>query len=208
MVGHPYMFDPATEAMPRDRIKTLQDERLRRIVRYCYERMELYREKFDEVGLTPDDIQSTADLKKIPFTRKEDLRDRYPLRGLLAVPEGQVVRYHMTTGTTGKPSISPFAADDLFRAETTVAKMGATIGIGPGDKVQLMWGYGLFAGSVLVQPAFERLLGALVIPAGAALPSATQLDLVRDFQSTVLGATPSFLLHIIEVAAERGHRIE
>ncbi|MBU0515516.1 MAG: phenylacetate--CoA ligase [Proteobacteria bacterium] len=204
MVGQPYMLDPAVEAMPRDQLKALQDQRLRRAVRYSYERVEMYREKFDMAGITPDDIKSTADLNKLPFTTKEDLRERYPLRGLLAVSPQRVIRYHMTTGTTGKPTVSPLTADDVFRAETVLARCGAAIGIGPGDTAQLMFGYGLFAGAVLAQPAFERMLGAAVIPAGGALPSATQLDLMRDFHPDVLAATPSFLLHIIEVAKDKG----
>lgn len=204
MVGQPYMLDPMVEAMPRDRLLDLQNQRLRRAVRRSYDRVEMYRQKFDEAGITPDDIQSTADLPKLPLTTKDDLRARFPLRGLLAVPRQQVVRYHMTTGTTGKPTVSPLTRDDVFRAETALAKCGAAIGIGPGDVVQMMFGYGLFAGSVLCQPALEKILGAAVIPAGAGLPSATQLDIMRDFSPDVVAATPSFLLHVIEVARDKG----
>jgi phenylacetate-CoA ligase len=114
----------------------------------------------------------------------------------------------MTTGTTGKPTVSPLTRDDVFRAETALARCGAGIGIGSGDIVQLMFGYGLFAGSVLCHPAFERILGASIIPTGAGLPSSNQLDIMRDFHPAVIAATPSFLLHIIEVAKQNGIDVE
>ncbi len=204
MVGQPYMLDPAVEAMPRDRLRELQDRRLRRMVERCYQQVEMYREKFDQMGAGPEDVKGVEDLARLPFTTKDDLRARYPLKGLLAVPPSEVVRVHMTTGTTGKPTVSPLTGDDVYRAEEALAKCGAGIGIGRGDLVQLMFGYGLFAGSVICHPAFERILGASLIPAGAALPSATQLDIMRDLHPDVVAATPSFLLHIIEVAADKG----
>jgi phenylacetate-CoA ligase len=202
------MLDPAVEAMPKGQLKELQNQRLRRIVKRCYENVEMYRQKFKELGVKPDDIKTCADLPKLPFTTKEDLRSRYPLQGLLAVPPEKVVRYHMTTGTTGKPTVSPLTRNDIFWAETALARCGAGIGIGSGDIVQLMFGYGLFAGSVLCHPAFERILGASIIPTGAGLPSANQLDIMRDFHPVVIAATPSFLLHIIEVAKQNGIEVE
>ena len=203
MIGQPYIYDPFIECMPRHQLRDLQNQRLKRVVQRCYKKMEMYRQKFDEAGLAPDDIQSVEDLPKIPFTRKEDLRERFPLNGLLAVPRSEVLRYHMTTGSTGKATVSPLTRGDVHRAEVALAKTATSIGLGPGDIVLLMFGYGLFAGAVLGQPAYERLLGASVIPAGAALPSATQLELIADFHPDVVAATPSFLLHIIEVARSK-----
>jgi len=208
MVGEPYMLDPVVEAMPKDQLKELQNQRLRRIVKYCYENVEMYRKKFKEFGVQPEDIKTSTDLPKLPFTTKEDLRSRYPLQGLLAVPPEKVIRYHMTTGTTGKATISPLTKNDVFWAETALARCGANIGIASGDTVQLMFGYGLFAGSVLCHPAFERILGASIIPTGAGLPSANQLDIMRDFHPSVIAATPSFLLHILEVAKQKGIEVE
>lgn len=204
MPGQPYMLDPVVEAMPRERLRQVQDRRLRAVAQRCYQNMGMYQEKFDQLGLKPEDVRSVEDLPRLPFTTKEDLRGRYPLQGLLAVPPEEVLRYHMTTGTTGKPTISPLTRDDVFRAEEALARCGAAAGVGPGDLAQLMFGYGLFAGSVICHPAWERMLGAAVIPAGAALPSATQLDIMQEFRPTVLAATPSFLLHIVEVARELG----
>ena len=208
MVGYPYMLDPEIETYSKSKLKDLQSHRLRRVVRRCYDHMGMYREKFNQAGITPDDIKSTDDLYKLPFTSKDDLRDRYPLEGLLAVPKERVMRIHMTSGTTGKPTISPFTRDDIQRAEMALARCGAAIGIGSGDLVQLMFGCGLFAGSVLAQPAWERILGASVVPAGAALPSATQLEIMSDFHPNAVAATPSFLLHIIEIAAEKGIKLD
>jgi len=198
------MLDPELETMPRDRLRELQNQRLRNVARRCYEKMEMYREKFKQAGISPEDIRTVDDLHKIPFTTKDDLRARYPMNGLLAVPREQVARVHMTTGTTGKPTVSPLTKDDIYREEVVLAKCGAALGIGPGDTVQMMFGYGLFAGSILLQPALERILGASIIPVGAGVPSTTQLDIMRDFQPKVACATPSFFLHIIEVAKEKG----
>jgi len=204
MVPHSYMLDPELETMPRRRLRELQDKRLRNVVQRCYENMEMYREKFKEAGISPESIKTVDDLHKIPFTSKEDLRSRYPMNGLLAVPREQISRIHMTTGTTGQPTVSPLTKDDIYREELVLAKCGAALGIGPGDSVQMMFGYGLFAGSILLHPALEKILGASIIPTGAGVPSATQLDIMRDFRPRVLCATPSFFLHIIEVAKDKG----
>lgn len=208
MIGQPYIYDPFIECMPRHQLRDVQNQRLERVVQRCYEKMEMYRLKFDEVGLNPHEIKNVEDLPKIPFTHKEDLRKRFPLNGLLAVPRSEVLRYHMTTGTTGKPTVSPLTQGDVYRAEVALAKTATCIGLGPGDLILVMFGYGLFAGAVLGQPAYERLLGASVIPAGAALPSATQLELIADFHPTAVAATPSFLLHIIEVARSKGIELD
>jgi phenylacetate-CoA ligase len=204
MVPYGYMLEPEIETMSRDRLKELQDRRLRNAVRRCYEKMQLYKDKFEEAGIRPEDVETADDLHKIPFTTKDDLRSRYPMNGLLAVPRDQISRIHMTTGTTGQPTVSPLTKDDIYREEVVLAKCGSALGVGPGDTIQLMFGYGLFAGSVLAQPAFEKILGASIIPTGAAVPSATQLDIMKDFRPSVVAATPSFFLHIIEVAKEKG----
>ncbi|MCP4669213.1 MAG: phenylacetate--CoA ligase, partial [Deltaproteobacteria bacterium] len=208
MVPYSYMLEPEIEAMSRGQLRELQDQRLRNVVKRCYEKMDMYREKFKKAGISPEDIKTTDDLHKIPFTTKEDLRSRYPMQGLLAVPPNQVLRIHMTTGTTGQPTVSPLTKDDIFREELVLAKCGSALGVGPGDIIQLMFGYGLFAGSILAQPAFEKILGASIIPAGAAVPSSTQLDIMKDFAPTVLAATPSFFLHIIEVAKDKGIELD
>jgi len=208
MVPHSYIFDPEMECIPRDRLRELQNKRLRNVVKRCYQNMEMYQDKFREAGISPEDIRSVDDLPKIPFTTKEDLRSRYPMNGLVAVPREEILRIHMTTGTTGQPTVSPLTKDDIFREEIVLAKCGAALGIGPGDTVQMMFGYGLFAGSILLHPALERLLGASIIPIGAAAPSATQLDIMRDFRPKVACATPSFFLHIIEVAKDKGIEVD
>jgi phenylacetate-CoA ligase len=203
MVGTPYILEPELEAMPRPKLRELQNIRLRKTVETCYSKMELYNTKFKEAGIKPQDIKTVADLKRLPFTEKEDLRARYPLKGLLAVPMTEVVRCHMTSGTTGKPVLSPFTSNDLNRWITNFARLYAAGGMGPGDIYQVMWGFGLFLGGYGVALSAER-LGATVIPAGSALPSKTQLNLMQDLHPTCISATPSFILHIMDTAKELG----
>lgn len=199
----PYMLEPELEGMPRGLLKERQTELLRKTIERCYDKVEMYREKFKEKGITPADIRSLEDLRKLPFTTKEDLRVRYPLNGVLAVPMEEVVRVHMTSGTTGKPTISPFTANDLQLAYRMFARVLAAAGCGKEDIYLCLVGYGLFLGGLICGPAAE-LVGMVHIPSGSATPSARQLEFIEDLHPTVMTATPSFYLHITEVAKERG----
>lgn len=201
MPGKPYMFEPELEAMPRDLLRKRQTELLKQTVERCYTKVEMYREKLKEKGITPSDIRTLEDVRKLPFTTKEDLRLRYPLNGVLAVPKEDVVRVHMTSGTTGKPTISPFTANDLQLAYRMFARVFAAAGCGKEDTFLCLVGYGLFLGGLIVGPAAE-MIGMVHIPSGSATPSARQLEFIQDLRPTVMVGTPSFLLHITEVAKE------
>jgi len=143
------------------------------------------------------------DLKRLPFTTKEDLRLRYPLDGLLAVPSEDIVRLHTTSGTTGKSTISPFNSNDLQLETRLFSRIFAATGATKEDTFQCVWGYGLFLGGLPAGLAAEE-MGMRHIPTGSGVPSARQLELIQDFRPTIMGGTPSFLLHITEVAKEKG----
>jgi len=202
MSNKPYILEPELETMPRDLLRERQTDLLKKTVERCYNKVEMYREKFREKGITPADIKSLEDIHKLPFTTKEDLRLRYPINGILAVPKEQIVRIHMTSGTTGKPTISPFTANDLQLAYRSFARVFAAAGCGKGDTYLCLVGYGLFLGGLICGPAAE-MIGMTHIPSGSAIPSARQLEFIQDFHPTVITATPSFLLHITEVAKEK-----
>lgn len=203
MPGKPYMLEPELEGMSRGLLKERQLELLKKTVETCYTKVEMYREKFDEKGLKPSDIKTLEDLKKLPFTSKEDLRLRYPMNGTLAIPQEDVVRVHTTSGTTGKPTVSPFGKNDLILEHKLLARFLAAAGGTKGDVLQCIWGYGLFLGGLVFGPAAE-LIGMRHIPSGSSVPSARQLELMQDFGTTIMGGTPSFFLHVTEVAKEQG----
>jgi len=196
------MLEPELEGMPRTELKEMQTKLLRKNVEACYTKMEMYNEKFKELGITPSDIKTLEDLTKLPFTTKEDLRARYPLNGLLAVPMKDVVRFHMTSGTTGKPTISPLTLNDLQLEYRLFARFYAAAGADKEDTLLCLFGYGLFLGGLVAGPAAE-LIGMKHIPTGSGVSSARQLELIQDLHPTVLAGTPSFILHITEVAKEK-----
>ncbi len=198
-----HLFEPEFESMDRNDLESYQLELLKQVVTVCFEKSGMYREKFSETGVKPSDIQTLKDIKKLPFTTKDDLRPRYPLDGLTVVPDEEIVRLHMTSGTTGKPAISPLTANDLDLMTRLAARLFTAGGCTRTDKFQVLWGYGLFLGGLAVGGAIER-IGMQHIPTGSATPSARQLELMQDLHPTVIGSTPSFLLHLGEVAREAG----
>lgn len=203
MAGKPYMLEPELEGMPRELLRERQTTLLKKTVETCYNKVEMYREKFRETGITPSDIKTLEDIKKLPFTTKEDLRLRYPLNGLTAVPMEDVVRLHMTSGTTGKSTISPFTANDLQFEYRSFARFFTACGAGKEDVFLSLFGYGLFLGGLVAGPAAE-LIGMNHIPSGSGNTSTRQLELIHDLHPTIMAGTPSFLLHITEVAKEMG----
>jgi len=203
MTGKPYMLEPELEGMPRELLRERQTTLLKKTVETCYSKVAMYREKFREMGITPSDIKTLEDIKKLPFTTKEDLRLRYPLNGLLAVPMEDVVRVHMTSGTTGKSTISPFTANDLQFEYRSFARFFAPCGAGKEDVFLGLFGYGLFLGGLVAGPAAE-LIGMTHVPSGSGVTSARQLELIQDLHPTIMGGTPSFFLHMTEVAREMG----
>lgn len=198
-----HLFEPELESMEREALDHRQLRLLKQVVETCYEKSEMYRDKFGAMGVKPSDIKTLKDIKKLPFTTKDDLRPRYPLKGLTVVPDRDILRLHMTSGTTGKPCISPLTANDLQLMTRLAARIFTAGGCHKKDKFQVLWGYGLFLGGLAVGGAIE-MIGMQHIPTGSATQSARQLELMQDLHPTVVGSTPSFLLHLTEVAKEMG----
>lgn len=186
-------------------MKKLQLERLQQTVRTCYEKVPFYKKKFDKMGIKPEDIKSLDDITKLPFTTKYDLRDEYPF-GLNAVPMDQIVRIHASSGTTGKPVVGTYTKNDIDNWAEGAARVLAVGDVGPGDVVQVSYGYGLFTGGLGAHDAAGK-LGAVQLPTSAG-NSEKQIMLMKDFGSTALCCTPSYALHLCEVMAKMGVKKE
>lgn len=181
------------ETLPHGELRQLQLERLREVVGYALQ-TPFYQKRLKKVGIfAPEDIRSLEDLKKIPFTVKDDLRHAFP-KGLLAVEMEKVVRIHSSSGTTGVPTVIYYTADDLDRWTDLLARSIVATGAGPGDVFQNMMSYGLFTGGLGLHYGAER-VGMTVIPVGGG-NTQRQLQIMKDFRTTVLHITPSYLLHI------------
>lgn len=190
------------ETMKRSELEALQLERLRYIVQYCYERVPFYRNRFDEIGLKPEDIRTFGDMEKIPFTTKDDIRDNYPF-GLFAVPQKQIVRMHASSGTTGKPTVVGYTRNDLNTWSDLVARLCMAAGATDDDIAQISFGYGLFTGALGLHYGLEK-IGASIVPASSG-NTEKQVMLLKDFGATILVATPSYALHIGEVVRDMGY---
>ena len=190
------IFNPEMECMSREDMRRLQTERLIETVKRCYENVPFYKKKMDQKGIRPEDIKSIDDITKLPFTTKHDLRDEYPF-GLQAVPMEQVVRVHASSGTTGKPVVATYTQNDLDNWAEGVARVLAVGDVGPGDVVQVSYGYGLFTGGLGAHQGANK-LGAIQLPTSAG-NSEKQVMLMKDFGTTALCCTPSYALHLTEV---------
>ena len=193
------------ECMDRESMKKLQLERLQKTVKTCYDKVPFYRKKFDKMGIKPEDIKSLEDITKLPFTTKYDLRDEYPF-GLNAVPMDQIVRVHASSGTTGKPVVGTYTKNDIDNWAEGAARVLAVGDVGPGDVVQVSYGYGLFTGGLGAHDAVGK-LGAVQLPTSAG-NSEKQIMLMKDFGSTALCCTPSYALHLCEVMEKMGIKKE
>ena len=190
------------EAADREELRELQNERLQETVEHAYENVPFYREKLDEMGVSPEDIESVDDVTKLPMTTKEDFRDEYP-DGLFAVDDDEVIRIHASSGTTGKPKIVGYTDDDIDVWSEVVARSLAASGASEGGTVQNAYGYGLFTGGLGLHYGTEE-LGATVIPAGSG-QTQRQVELMTDLDSDVFTCTPSYALYLAETAEEMGH---
>ncbi len=193
-------FNPV-EVLERERLEELQLQRLRETVDRLYEKVPFYRKKLDEVGYRPGDIKDLADLKSLPFTTKDDLRDNYPF-GLFAVPMRDIVRIHASSGTTGKPTVVGYTANDIKVWADLVARTIVAAGGTPDDIVHVAYGYGLFTGGLGLHYGAE-MLGATALPMSGG-NTKRQIRLMVDFGSTILCCTPSYALNIAEVMREMG----
>ncbi len=194
-------FQPEIETAPREKIVALQNERLVKTVRRVYENVPFYREKMVAAGVTPDDIRSIADLHRLPFSYKKDLRDTYPF-GLFAVPMKDVVRLHASSGTTGKQIVVGYTKNDMELWADCFARALTAAGATEEDIVHVSYGYGLFTGGLGADGGAMR-IGATAVPVSTG-NTQRQLTIMRDFASTVLCCTPSYALHIAEVLEESG----
>lgn len=197
------MFEPEFEKMKPEKLAKLQDERLRKMIRYAYENVPFYKKKFKDVGISPDDVKSTEDMHKVPFTVKDDLRDHYPY-GILAVPREDIVRFHSSSGTTGIPTVVGYTRKDLETWSRLMARTIACPGAKKGDIMQNIYGYGLFTGGLGFHYGAE-LLGVSVIPTSTG-NTKRQLKIMRDMKTTVLACTPSYALYLGEAALEEGYK--
>lgn len=189
------------ETFSRDEIKRIQVEKLREVVKRVYENVPFYRKKLLQAGIKPENIQSIEDVRLLPLTTKDDLRDNYPY-GLFAVPMDEIVRVHASSGTTGKPTVVGYTAQDIESWTELVARIVTCAGVTKSDVVQIAFGYGMFTGAFGLHYGVER-VGATVVPASSG-NTEKQLLFMRDFGTTVLVSTPSYALYLAEVAQKMG----
>ena len=194
-------YNPDMETLSRAEIENLQDERLHKTVKHCYEGSAFYRKRFDETGLAPADIKSVKDLQKIPFTTKQDLRETYPF-GMASVPLQQCVRLHSSSGTTGNPTVILHTQKDLDEWANAVARCLWMVGCRSEDVFQNTSGYGMFTGGLGFQYGAER-LGMLTVPAAAG-NTLRQIKFFTDFGTTVVHAIPSYAARLYDVMCETG----
>ena len=197
------LFQKDIETMPRADIESLQLERLKRMVKYCYDNIGFYNKKLTEAGVFDGaKIKELSDIQYIPFTTKDDIRDNYPFN-MLAVPMKDIVRIHASSGTTGKPTVGVYTKTDLDMWSDCVARVAVAGGATADDIIQISFGYGLFTGALGLHYGLEK-IGATVIPASSG-NTAKQLMMFRDFGVTGLVATPSYALYLSEAMKEAGY---
>ncbi|GAB4169971.1 MAG: phenylacetate--CoA ligase [Geothermobacteraceae bacterium] len=189
------------ETLPREAIESLQLKRLQQTVARVQATVPFYRDAFARSGVSADKIRSLDDLRRLPFTLKQDLRDNYPY-GLFAVPLEQIVRIHASSGTTGKPTVVGYTRRDIDTWSELMARSFAAAGAGKGDVIHNAYGYGLFTGGLGAHYGAER-IGASVIPMSGG-NTKKQIMIMQDFGSTVLTCTPSYCLFLAEAAREEG----
>ncbi len=184
-----------------DELRALQTERLRWSVRHAYDNVPHYRAAFEDAGVHPDDVRELSDLATLPFTAKADLRDNYPF-GMFAVPREQVVRVHASSGTTGKPTVVGYTRDDIDTWATVMARSIRAAGGRGGDVLHNAYGYGLFTGGLGAHYGAER-LGCTVVPVSGGMTE-RQVQLIQDFEPSLIMVTPSYMLAIVEEMERQG----
>ena len=195
------IFNEEFETLPREALEALQLKRLRQVAQRVYHTVGFYRKAFDEAGVSPDDIRSLDDLRRLPFTTKQDLRDSYPF-GLFTVPMSNVVRVHASSGTTGKPTVVGYTKRDIETWAELMARSFSAAGLTRNDIIHNAYGYGLFTGGLGAHYGAER-LGASVIPMSGG-STKKQIMLLQDFGPTAICCTPSYALYLAEAGEEMG----
>ncbi|MBB5855817.1 phenylacetate--CoA ligase PaaK [Amycolatopsis umgeniensis] len=194
-------FSDEAENLTIDELQASQLGRLQWTLRHAYDNVPFYTRKFDEAGVHPDDCKTLEDLVKFPFTTKQDLRDNYPF-GMFAVPESRVSRIHASSGTTGKPTVVGYTAEDIDTWSTVMARSIRAAGGRPGDKVHVAYGYGLFTGGLGAHYGAEK-LGCTVIPASGGM-TARQVQIITDFKPEIIMVTPSYMLTLLDEFERQG----
>ncbi len=195
------IWNETIESMSREELRQLQSLRLKNTVEHVYHNTPFYRRKMQEMGITPEDIQSIDDISKLPFTIKQDLRDNYPF-DLFAVPMSEIVRLHASSGTTGKPTVVGYTRKDLTLWAEVIARCLAAYGLDKHDIFQVAYGYGLFTGGLGIHNGIERLGGTVIPMSSGNTPK--QIQLMHDFGSTALACTPSYALFLAEAIKDSG----
>lgn len=195
------IWNPACECMERTELEDLQWKRLQEVVRTAWEKLPYYRRKMEAAGVSPADIRSPGDLEKLPFTTKDDLRGCFPYSGF-AVPMDDVVRVHASSGTTGQSTVVGYTRKDLDTWTELMARLQTAAGITRADIVQISFGYGFFTGGLGHHYGIER-VGAAVLPVSSGR-SERQIQIMKDFRSTVLICTPSYAMYLSELAGQMG----
>lgn len=194
-------WNKACECMSREEMRALQSERLVSTVKRIYNNVPFYREKMQKKGIEPGDIKSIDDLKKLPFTYKQDLRDNYPY-GMFAVPMNEIIRIHASSGTTGKKTVVGYTRNDISTWSEVMARTFVSAGASKESIIQVAYGYGLFTGGLGAHYGAER-VGASVIPISGG-NTMRQLEIMKDFGTTLLACTPSYALYLAEALEEAG----
>jgi phenylacetate-CoA ligase len=195
------IWNREAECMSAEDTSELQLQRLQAVVKRAYEYVPYYKKHFNDLNVGPEDIETLDDIEKLPFTSKTDLRDAYPF-GMFAVPTDEIVEVHTTSGTTGKPTVSGYTEDDLDIWGEVMARALTMTGVRRSDKIQNSYGYGLFTGGMGIHYGGQK-IGATVIPISAG-NTMRQLEIMQDFETTVLTCTPSYGLYLAEVAEQEG----
>ena len=200
MTDKTFALEPIEKASV-DELRALQLQRLKWSLAHAYANSPVYKAKFDEAGVHPDDLQQLSDLSKFPFTTKKDLRDSYPF-GMFAVPRGQLARIHASSGTTGKPTVVGYTLKDIDTWAGVVARSIRASGARPGDLVHISYGYGLFTGGLGAHYGAEK-LGLTVVPFGGG-QTERQIQLIQDFRPDIIMVTPSYMLAIADEVERMG----
>ena len=195
------LWNEVVETLDRRELDKLKFKRLKAVIKRVYEKIPFYRAKFKELGITPDDIRSLDDVVKLPFTTKDDLRSSYPY-GLLAVSLSDCVRVHASSGTTGKPTVVCYTANDIENWVEVMCRCLVMSGLTKDDVFQVTPAYGLFTGGFGFHYAAEK-IGALVVPTGAG-NTLRQLMLMKDLGTTMIAGVASYALHLADVALQNG----
>ena len=198
-------WDPRMEEMPADELKRLQFKLLKTLIYRVYSFSAFYHQRMKEAGVHPDDISALSDISRLPFMFKKDLRDNYPDGLIMSEPE-ELVRYHVSSGTTGKPTIVGYTRNDIYNWTESLARALTSAGIGRGDVMQVSYGYGLFTGGLGLHYGAER-VGATVVPTSVG-NTERQIELMQDLKVSAIACTPSYLLHMGEVAEKMGISIK